>query len=249
MRKYEHLRNKAVQLRKRRMSLTDICERLGMSKTTVWYWIKDIDVEIAKTHRQTRAQKIGSRSNKRKCAARRQQWYDEAMATAKSEGLTAELRDFVVMYMGEGHRRDRNTVEICNSNPTIMLMSHRVMCRESEKQRFDYSLKYHIDNDIGRLQGYWAKLLGINAEQIALGLKPNSNNLSKRQWACVHGVLHVRVGDTKFRMKLQAWMDYVTEQWGGKPAGPNFQTRHRLKSEWRDSNPRPRASRARTLPN
>ena len=103
MRKYEHLKQKAVQLRKRRMSLTDICERLGMGKTTVWYWIKDIDVEIARTHRQTRAQKIGSQSNRHKWAAIRQRWYDEAMASVKSDGLTDELRDFVVMYMGEGY--------------------------------------------------------------------------------------------------------------------------------------------------
>jgi len=207
------------------MSLTDIRERLGMGKTTVWYWIKDIDVEIARTRRQTRAQKIGSQSNKRKCAATRQRWYDEAMASVKSDGLTDELRDFVVMYMGEGSRRNRNVVGICNSNPTIMLMSHRVMRRESGKRRFDYAVNYHADNDIGVLQNYWGKLLGVNPKQIVPNLESNSGNLSKRQWRCVHGVLIVRVNDTKFRMRLQAWMDYITEQWGGKPAGYDFPKR------------------------
>lgn len=221
MRKYKHLRRKAIQLRKRRISLTDICERLGMGKTTVWYWIKDIDVEIAKTWRQTRAQKIGSQSNKRKCATRRRQWYDDAMTAVKSNGLTDELRDFVVMYLGEGTRRCRNVVGICNSNPVIMLMSHRIMLRESEKQ-FSYRLKYHIDNDVGILQNYWGKLLKIEPKQIIPSLKSNSNKLSKRQWRCVHGVLYVSACDTKFRMRLQAWMDYVTEQWGGKPAGYDF---------------------------
>jgi len=207
------------------MSLTDICERLGMGKTTVWYWIKDIDVKITQTHRQTRAQKIGSQSNKRKCATRRQQWYDEAMTSVKHDGLTDELRDFVVMYMGEGFRRNRNVVKICNSNPTIMLMSHRVMRRESEKHRFEYALMYHTDNDISMLQNYWSKLLGVNPKQIVPSLQSNSGKLSKRQWRCVHGCLHISVNDTKFRMRLQAWMDYITEQWGGKPAGYDFPKR------------------------
>jgi hypothetical protein len=207
------------------MSLTDICERLSMGKTTVWYWIKNIDVEIARTRRQTRAQKIGSQSNKRKWAARRRRWYDEAMASVKSDGLTGELRDFVIMYMGEGSRRDRNMVKICNNNPTIMLMSHRVMRRESGKRRFDYALRYHVDNDVSMLQNYWSKLLGVNPKQIVPSLPSNSGKLSKRQWRCVHGVLHISVNDTKFRMRLQAWMDYITEQWGGKPAGYDFPKR------------------------
>jgi len=55
--------------------------------------------------------------------------------------------------------------------------------------------------------------LGIDPASIRLQRKTNSGQLGGRTWRCKYGVITVRTSDTLLRARLQAWMDYVEEQW------------------------------------
>lgn len=56
-----HLREKAIYLRtKHNMTLDEIIEHLGLPRTTIYYWIKDIP--IPKTQKQTERQILGTKA-------------------------------------------------------------------------------------------------------------------------------------------------------------------------------------------
>jgi len=123
-----------------------------------------------------------------------------------------KLRDFTVLYLAEGYRRNRHTVSICSSNPRIMVLSHEIRLRFVTNP-LDYSLQYHAGHDVDELRLFGGEHRGIDGARIRLIRKSNSGELSQRQWRSEHGVLTIRAAVTFFRCKAQAWMDAVTQSW------------------------------------
>ncbi|MBC7812657.1 MAG: hypothetical protein H7175_15990, partial [Burkholderiales bacterium] len=117
--KYAHLRAKAIQLRtEKQMTLDEIIECLKLPKTTIYGWIKDLP--IPQTEKQSAARLRASHKNRDNAAALRQQAYQRGWEEAPELLKDATFRDFVVLYMAEGYRRDRNVVSIANSNSQII---------------------------------------------------------------------------------------------------------------------------------
>lgn len=215
MRHLAHIRNEARALRaEHKLSLDDISARLNLPRTTVYYWIKDIRVAaVPKPGRQNPGQRVGSLAMQTKYAAIRQAAYDEVYNQAADLLQDRELRDFVVLYLAEGYRKDRNSVSFGNSNPTMVQFAHACMRRLSSNPHFRYSFQFHADQDPEALKQFWASCLGINPKAINAIPKTNSGHLKGRRFACQYGVFQIQVGDTIFRSRLQALMDAVQEQW------------------------------------
>lgn len=210
--RYDHLREKAVRLRtEQQLSLDAITERLSLPRTTIYQWIKDIPIpEKPKT--QHLGQRQGTEAMQAKYAALREAAYQQGIAEAPNLLRDLSFRDFVVLYMAEGSKRQRNTVALVNSNPSIVRLAQRWIVHFTHN-KVDYALQYHVDHDEQELKQYWAGILGIEADIIKTLRKSNSNKLRGRQFRSPYGLLTVRVGDTQFRARLQGWMDYIQAQW------------------------------------
>jgi hypothetical protein len=206
-----HLREKAIRLRTdHNMTLEQIVERLQLPKTTIYGWIKHIP--IPRTSKQTEAQIRGTQAMQAKYKSVRNNAYQQGWDEAPTLIQEPTFRDFVVLYMAEGYKRDRNKVSICNSDKSIVRLAHRWLCQLSAKN-ISYRIQYHVDQNLDELQHYWAEALNIRPENIALQRKSNSGKLSGRQFRSVYGVLEIAIRDTYLRAKLQAWMDFVKQQW------------------------------------
>lgn len=209
--RYDHLRDKAISLRtERQMTLEEIVERLKLPKTTVYYWIKDIP--IPRTEKQTEAQRNGTLAMQAKFIAIREQAYQQGLVEAPELLKVPSFRDFVVLYMAEGYKRNRNSVAVGNSDPAIVKLTYSWISRLSNR-KIGFELQSHIDHDDNELRCYWSELIGVDSNTIKVIRKSNSGQLSGRQFRSVHGVFTVRVGDTALRARLQAWMDFVKAQW------------------------------------
>lgn len=139
--------------------------------------------------------------------------YDHGKEHAPALLGDPDVRDFVVLYLAEGSRRERNSVAIANQNPSILKVSHRVMASFSDSERFGYSVQYYPDQDPEKLKGFWADQLDIEPSRIKTLKKSNASGLATKSWRSPYGIMMVRVGDTYFRAKLQALMDVVEDSW------------------------------------
>lgn len=210
-RRYDHLRAKAVELRtQHNMTLEEIIERLALPKTTIYYWIKDLP--IPRTEKQTAVQRQRAAETRERYARLREAAYQEGVEQAPLLLQDSTFRDFVVLYMAEGYKRDRNVVALVNSDPEIVRLTHQWMRKLSRKQPI-YNLQYHADHDTEELKSFWGAYLNIDGAIIKLIRKSNSGHLSGRHFRSVHGLLTVLVADTYFRARLQAWMDIIKTQW------------------------------------
>ncbi|MDQ6848848.1 MAG: hypothetical protein M3070_02440 [Actinomycetota bacterium] len=134
-----------------------------------------------------------------------------AQGAAEFETLAADrtFRDFVVLYIAEGGKRNRNRVQICYSDPRVVTLSARWLAALTAKPLI-YSIQYHADQDLDELRS-WGRFLGIDGATIVMQRKSNSGQLTGRTWRSELGVLTVTVYDTALRSRLQAWIDHIKE--------------------------------------
>ena len=210
----EYIRLKAIQMREdRKLTIDEIADRLAINRTTVYSWVKDISIpREPNVGFQTEAQKRGTLAMQEKFRKIRTNSYAEGAAQFEQLILEPTFRDFVCMYIGEGYKRQRNTVSLCNSDPAVVKLAQTWITRFSQNP-VTYSIQYHVDQSLDELREFWSNYLGISPDEIRFQRKSNSNQLRKRTWRSRHGVLSVSASDTKFRAQLQAWIDLVEDDW------------------------------------
>lgn len=207
----DYIKEKARKLRiERKLTIDELADRLAISRTTIYYWIKDLPIGTTKSETLA-ARRAGEVSREMHARLRADAF---AQGQAEYQALSAEptFRDFVCMYIGEGYKRNRNVVSICNSDPTVIRLGATWIGRLSDHP-ITYSFQYHADQRPAELRAFWGELLEIDPESIKFQRKSNSGQLAGRSWRSKHGVLQVRVSDTYLRARLGAWMNRVRADW------------------------------------
>lgn len=211
-----YVREKARALRcDKQLTIDQIAERLALSRTTVYYWVADLPLE-----RHTRPQKLAQRRAGRSSQLRFQRQRDEAYELGRWEfpRLRREptFIDFICLYIAEGFKRNRNTVSLANSDPSVVFVANNWI-RHFSRNRVTYSVQIHADQAPEELAAFWASQLQVSASEIKFVLKSNSGRLRTRIWRCRYGVISVRAQDTLFRARLQGWIDRLKEEWVDSP--------------------------------
>jgi excisionase family DNA binding protein len=210
-----YLREKARTLRaQRRLTIDELAERLALPRTTIYYWVKDMPIPGSGpgTGWPETAQRKGTRAVKRKFRLLREAAYREGEDSYEELVRDPAFREFICLYIGEGHKRNRNVVGLGNSDTAMVVFVDRWLRRLSTAAR-DYRIQYHADQDLDELREHWAQALAIDPEQVLFQRKSNSGNLAGRSWRSRYGVLTVRVNDTLLHARMQAWMDKTRECW------------------------------------
>jgi transcriptional regulator with XRE-family HTH domain len=205
-----YIRDKARQMRAEKdLTIDEIAERLGISRQTIFYWVRDVPLKKPRRRPDYEARAVAN-------SLRYKQLRDAAYEQGRREydELIREpgFRDFICMYIGEGYKRSRNTVSLCNSDPNVMLLADRWI-RRFARNPVRYSVQHHADQDLMLLRRFWSDVLDIEPEEIRLQRKSNSNQLTGRTWRSRHGVLTIATSDTYFRARLQAWIDLTMDEW------------------------------------
>lgn len=208
----DYIRMKAREMRTERgLTIDEIAERLALSRTTIYHWVRDIPIE-RNPERQSAAQRTGTRANVEKHRRKREEAYRRGLEEYEQLAMDPTFRDFVCMYVGEGYKRNRNTVSIANSDPVVISLAFRWIARLASNKTF-CALQYHADQDPEWLRQFWGFRLGVEPGEIALQRKSNSNQLKKRTWRSRWGVLTVGSNDTYLRARLQGWIDTTKLNW------------------------------------
>jgi excisionase family DNA binding protein len=210
-----YLRERARSLRtERQLTIDELAERLALSRSTIYYWVRDLPIPGSGPGGvwPEAARRKGNLAPQRKYRLLREAAYEQGAREYEELAVDPAFRDFVCLYIAEGYKRDRNIVSICNSDPAVVKLANRWMRRLSEKSPA-FWLQYHADQDLNELCEFWAGELAVEAGSIGIQRKSNSNQLAGRMWRSRHGVLSVRICETRFRSALQAWMDQLRAEW------------------------------------
>jgi excisionase family DNA binding protein len=198
----------------RQLTIDELAERLALSRSTIYYWVRDLPIPGSGPGGEwpEAARRKGTAAMQRKYRLLREAAYAQGMGEYEELAADPTFRDFVCLYIAEGYKRNRNAVSICNSDPAVMQLATRWILALSHKGP-ECSIQYHADQDLDELREFWGRTLGFEPSTIKLQRKSNSSQLKGRTWRSKHGVLQIRLGDTSFRARLQAWMDRVRAEW------------------------------------
>lgn len=207
-----YLREKARTLRRERnMTIDDLAERLALSRSTIYYWVRDLPIPAATANRSA-AQRRGTLAMQRRYTMRREAAYREGVAEFGELASDPEFRDFVSMYIAEGYKRNRGVVSLANSDPAVIRLADRWI-RKFAANPVTYRVQFHADQRLEDLAAFWGDHLSVEPASIRFQRKSNSGQLSGRTWRCQYGVLTVCANDTLFRARLQAWIDLLRASW------------------------------------
>jgi hypothetical protein len=206
MNSHQIFKEKAITMRQANKSLDEIAESLNLNKSTVYYWIKDIEASITRRP----CSKAASIKNRNTWAARRQNFYDDGLREYPILSTNKLFRDFIILYICEGYKRNRNSVGITNSDPIVIKLAYDVMLPLTPKTPF-FEVQVHLDNNVEDVKKFWGNLLGINSEIIKVYTR--KINMTNRNGRLPHGIFSVKYNNTEFRSKIQSWIDCLKKEW------------------------------------
>jgi transposase-like protein len=198
----------------KRMTIDEIATRLALPRTTIFYWVRDIVVPRSAfdPRPMSEARARAAAANREKHARIREAAYEAGIAEFTSLAGQATFVDFVCMYIGEGSKKSRHTVAICNSDPAVVRLGH-VWISKLTRNKVVHALQYHADQEPEKLRDFWGATLQIEPGGIRLQRKSNSGQLGGRNWRSAWGVLMVCSSDVILRARLGAWMDQTRARW------------------------------------
>jgi transcriptional regulator with XRE-family HTH domain len=215
----DHIRGKARELRGRGYTYVEIAAELGVSKSSVSLWTRDMPRVGRISYEEVR---------KRNAAGVSAFWATEAprrevgrlAITEAAAARIGRLSDREVLIAGaiaywcEGtknkpHRRPDNRVMFVNSDPKLILFFLCFLAVAGvERERIYCRVAIHENADVAAAQRFWQQLTRLPDEQFQ---KPtlkrhNPRTLRKNTGDSYHGclVIHVRKGLTLYR-QIEGW--------------------------------------------
>jgi Homeodomain-like domain len=157
-------RQQARLLRSTGLSLAEIAARLGVSKSSVSLWVRDVTFEPLP--RVTRGRRREPNAPQR----RRQAEIDRLVAEGRARIGRLSEREFLVagvaLYAGEGSKRD-GALCFANSDPRMIFYYCCWLRRffEIDESRLRVRLYLHGGLDLAATIAYWSALTAIPASQ------------------------------------------------------------------------------------
>lgn len=224
-------KRKAITLRRQGLSYTQIGAKLGVGKSTLSSWLKD--VPLADKHRQRlytariKSLTYGPRSSK----ARRQKEVAEILEHARREmpGRLSrdELRLFgAALYWAEGTKKGR--LEITNSDPLLIVLMIDWITEMFgvPAKSLSGKLNVYAQQDENELRRFWADVTGIPLANFKKSyVKPASKNYKKNN--LYYGTIKITVPkSTDMKYRTFGWIEGIVSPYEKKVRTVQRKWRH-----------------------
>lgn len=210
-------KEKAFELRKQGKSYNAIREELGISKSTLSDWFKNIEwskhSKVSNT-KTTRSPEHIERMHK----ARRDQLsalYREAEDQAENSYQVFKKEPLfwagLMAYAGEGEKRSKHYIKITNSEfyiHTIFIKFSQVYL-EVKKQEIRCGLIVYPDLNASLCKEMWSNMLGLSREQFHKTQVIQGKELKKR---LQYGVAMSIISSTVLKKKIMKWISLAQDE-------------------------------------
>jgi hypothetical protein len=198
-------KEKARELRRAGHSVKEICRLLGVAKSSVSVWVRDIPLteeqkaELKRRHRFYTAQVNGGHTNAAKYRELRRQYQEEGRAKAREQEPLHIAG--CMLYWGEGAKA-RNVLRLSNSDCDLIEFFVRFL-RESlliEDTAIAIRIYCYLGNGFTKeeIEQYWLNALNLPRESLrktVINAQPRSSQQKGRKLA--YGVCIVDIYNTR----------------------------------------------------
>lgn len=160
----------ARDLRNQGASFSQIREKLGIPKSTLHYWVRDLgpspyQTPEAMAERFKKIQKLGALANKKK----KESQLEEIILKCKEDVSPINLEDktflkalLAMLYWAEGSKTG-GAVKFVNTDPRLALLYITLLrrCYEIDEEKIRLRLHLHYYHKIGETKKFWTELLNV----------------------------------------------------------------------------------------
>jgi len=207
-------KNKAIELRKQGVSIGEIARRIGTSKGSVSYWVRD--VALTKTQRtklNKNGHSIDAIEKRRISRMANTRLKRELIKEAAGNEVVEFQKDplwciGVALYWGEGGKTQQ-TARLANSDPGIIKIMMRFFERYSGVSKDKYRGHVHTFSHKSAEQAvqYWSKISGIPVKQFFKTYQKQSSASLKKRETLPYGTLQIYILETTFFFRLMGWIN------------------------------------------
>jgi hypothetical protein len=196
-------REQARCLRQAGLSVKEIEKQLGVARSSVSVWVRDIiltDAQIKHledNENYTRAQRIGSETNRKQALEIRQHYQALGRKKAREGDLLHQAG--CMLYWAEGSK-ERTSVRFCNSDVNMVNFFLRFMTKALQIDRKDIKVNIHCYTDchsVVEIEHYWLSQLCLPKPCLGTTNILKHTTASKRERKLPYGVCRLSVHSVK----------------------------------------------------
>jgi transcriptional regulator with XRE-family HTH domain len=159
-------KHKAILLRKKGYSYSQIKAEIGVSKSTLSGWLKDMPLSEKRLRKlrdtsEIRIEKTRETKRRRK-ELRRQKVYEQVAHDIASSGDIDFVAGFY-LYWGEGTKTAEYSVSLTNSDPAVVRCFVEWLERLGvERKQLKVKLHLYVDQDESEQIRFWSNVCGVS---------------------------------------------------------------------------------------
>jgi hypothetical protein len=211
--KWYELKADAILLRKRGLSIGKVESRLGIPRSTLSGWLKNIELTKEQREKLLKNWKKGLEKARRKAVlwhnAQKNKRLREAEEAAKETLKNIDIDNHAVLelalaflYLGEGSKKNMQT-SIGSSDPMILkfFLASLKTIYSIDVDNIKCELGLRADQSPEKMKHYWARALGLpidNFKQINVDKRTKGS----ATYSYYKGVCHLRCGNIAIQRRL-----------------------------------------------
>jgi transcriptional regulator with XRE-family HTH domain len=206
-------RARARELRAQAWTMPEIAEHLGVSRSSVSLWTRDVEFDpsarrSATTDRRPRGSDHPLRRRKLEQIERLRREAVERIGTLDDVAL---LHAGLGLYAGDGSKT-QDSVRFANSDPRMVALFCRWLRRffVVEEHRLRVTLYLHAGLDLAAAEAHWAEVTAVPVAQFGRPYRATPD-ASIRHNKHVHGCAHVAYHSADTHRQVLALMDAMLE--------------------------------------
>lgn len=215
-------RRKAIELRKKGKTYREIRLKLGIAKSSLSEWLRDIPLSESQVKRIKGIRRRAVEKYRQTMRLKREKRYEEYYHVQKKKWFPFTKREEFLaglfLYWGEGNKVSRCTVSINNTDPAIVKygLYWMVKCLEVSKKKVRVQVHLYSDMNVKREIRFWSKELGLGASHFCKPYIKRSLRSDVDQKGFSHGTCAVSVHKTEIKenilMAIKAAADTYSEK-------------------------------------
>lgn len=213
-------RKKAIILRTQGFAMGEIAKRLSVSKSSVSYWVRDIQLnQKQKDSLNSNGYSVASIEKRRiSRLAHTKSKHDEVFMQASVEAKNLIKNPLwcvgVSLYWGEGGKT-QGTARISNSDSAViktMMHFFRIIC-DIPEDKFRGHVHTFAHCDAKQAELYWSKVSGIPLTQFYKTYKKQSSASLYKRDTLPYGTVQIYVHKKDFFYRMMGWIDYLKKNY------------------------------------
>lgn len=210
-------KEKAIKLRLKGFSYSQIKQEMGISKSTLSGWLADYPLSKTRIRELRDVSPKRIENYKRTVVTKREKYFEEVYEKVKKDICKLNKRDLFLaglfLYWGEGSKTERYTTAMSNTDPDILkyfLLWLELM--KIPKNKISIDLQIYADMNKNTEINFWSNTLCLPKTAIR-SVRVKKSNLSGLTYkkGFNHGTCHVKVYNRDLKDYILMSLKYLRQ--------------------------------------